>query len=221
MIGTDPGTATAPPALTIYYDGACPLCRVKIAHYRRQQGADALRFVDVAETTACGPGLSHAQALARFHVRDAEGRPLSGAAAFVGLWQHLPRWRRLGRVAAWPPVPALLELGYRAFLPLRPALSRRLRVSVEIPYICCLPLLVGDKHYPRSAGEACVEAPLVVLPGWEVALPPTLLAGYPLPSDRHAVGISVQFSKSAPYGPAIAQLRGHEVQAPTQQPEAR
>jgi predicted DCC family thiol-disulfide oxidoreductase YuxK len=126
VIRTDPGTATAPLALTVYYDGACPLCRVEIAHYRRQQGADAIRFVDVADPTACGPGLSHEQALARFHVRDAEGQLLSGAAAFVGLWQHLPRWRWLGRVAALPPVLALLELGYRAFLPLRPALSRRL-----------------------------------------------------------------------------------------------
>jgi predicted DCC family thiol-disulfide oxidoreductase YuxK len=71
VIGTDPGMATTPAALTVYYDGACPLCRVEIAHYRRQQGADALRFVDVAEPAACGPGLSHAQALAHFHVRDA------------------------------------------------------------------------------------------------------------------------------------------------------
>jgi len=125
VTGKEPRNATALPALTVYYDGACPLCRVEIAHYRRQQGADVLCFVDVAEPTACGPGLSHAQALARFHVRDAEGRLLSGAAAFVGLWQHLPRWRWLGRVAAWPPVLALLELGYRAFLPLRPTLSRR------------------------------------------------------------------------------------------------
>lgn len=126
VMSTAPGTASAPPSLTVYYDGTCPLCRLEIAHYRRQQGADALRFVNVAEPTACSPGLSHAQALARFHVRDAQGRLLSGAAAFVGLWQHLPRWRWLGRVAAWAPALALLELGYRAFLPLRPALSRRL-----------------------------------------------------------------------------------------------
>ena len=126
VIGTDPGTATVPPALTVYYDGACPLCSVEIAHYRRQQGADTLCFVNVAEPTACGPDLGHAQALARFHMRNAEGQLLSGAAAFVCLWQHMPRWRWLGRVAALPPVLALLELGYRAFLPLRPVLSRRL-----------------------------------------------------------------------------------------------
>lgn len=117
------GTA---PALTVYYDGACPLCRVEIAHYRRQQGADALRFVDVAGPAACGPDLSREQALARFHVRDADGRLLSGAAAFVSIWARLPRWRWGARIAALPPVLALLELGYRAFLPIRPALSRRL-----------------------------------------------------------------------------------------------
>jgi predicted DCC family thiol-disulfide oxidoreductase YuxK len=123
---TEPGPAAAPPALTVYFDGACPLCWAEIAHYRNQRGAEALCFVDVAQPAPCGPGLSREAALARFHVRDAEGRLLSGAAAFVGLWQRLPRWRWFARLAALPPVLALLEFGYRAFLPLRPALSRRL-----------------------------------------------------------------------------------------------
>lgn len=35
------------------------------------------------------------------------------------------------------------------------------------------------------------------------------------------MGVSVQFSKRAPYRPAIAQLRRHELDATTEQPEAR
>jgi predicted DCC family thiol-disulfide oxidoreductase YuxK len=120
------GQPAADPSLTVYYDGACPLCRAEIAHYRGQRGAAALHFVDVAAGGACGADLTPAQALARFHVRDANGRLASGAAGFVAIWQRLPGWRWAARLAALPGVTPLLEAGYRAFLPLRPALSRRL-----------------------------------------------------------------------------------------------
>ena len=50
--------------------------------------------------------LSRQQALARFHVRRADGRLVSGAAAFVSLWQQLPRWRWAARLAGLPGVDA-------------------------------------------------------------------------------------------------------------------
>ena len=63
----------------------------------------------------------------RFHVRDAQGRLLSGGAAFARLWRALPGWRVVGWLTAWPPMSWLLELAYRAFLPLRPRLQRLVR----------------------------------------------------------------------------------------------
>jgi predicted DCC family thiol-disulfide oxidoreductase YuxK len=114
------------PELTVYYDGACPLCRAEIGHYRRCDGAERVAFVDVA-TQEPGDGLSRGQALARFHVREADGRLLSGAAAFARLWARLPRWRWLGRLVAAPLLLPLAELVYRASLPLRPRLARLLR----------------------------------------------------------------------------------------------
>ncbi len=109
--------------ITVYFDGACPLCRAEIDHYRRCRGAQAVRFVDVS-TTAPEPDLSCAAALARFHVRDAEGRLHSGAAAFARLWLALPGWRWLGRLAGTRLVLPLAERAYRGFLPLRPHLAR-------------------------------------------------------------------------------------------------
>ncbi|HWT08682.1 MAG TPA: hypothetical protein VN329_05925 [Roseomonas sp.] len=94
MISTDPRTARVPPAHAVHHEGAWPPGGVGIAHDRRQQGSDALRFVKVAEPTACATDLGHAKALAHGHVRDAEGRLPSGASAFLGLRQHLPRRSR-------------------------------------------------------------------------------------------------------------------------------
>ena len=115
-----------PAELTVYYDGACTLCRAEIAHYKKQDGAEAISFVDVcaAEPGALGADLGREAALARFHVREPDGRLTSGAAGFARVWQVLPRWRWAARVARLPGVLLVLEGLYRAFLPLRPSVSR-------------------------------------------------------------------------------------------------
>lgn len=118
---------SARPELTVYYDGACPLCRAEIDHYRRCRGAEAVAFVDFSvrgAPAALGPDLTCEAALARFHVREVDGRLLSGAEAFARLWRVLPGWRWLGRLVATPLVLSLAEAAYRAFLPLRPRLAR-------------------------------------------------------------------------------------------------
>jgi predicted DCC family thiol-disulfide oxidoreductase YuxK len=107
---------------TVYYDGACPICTREIGLYRRCAGAERVDWVDVAARdagSAAAPDLPRADALARFHVRGPDGALVSGAAAFATLWRALPAWRWLGRLAAVPPVTAVLELCYRAFLVVR------------------------------------------------------------------------------------------------------
>lgn len=108
-------------ALTVYYDGACPVCRHEIALYQRQPGAERCAWVDVSAgaSDAIAGDLRRADALARMHVRRADGRLVDGAAAFIALWQALPATRWLGRIAGVPPLPWLLELGYRGFLRVR------------------------------------------------------------------------------------------------------
>ena len=113
------------PALTVYYDGAYPLCRAEIGHYRAQEGAGAICFLDASTQTSDLPiGLTREQALARFHVRLSDGRIASGAQGFVEIWKTLPRWHWAARLAGLPGVPPLLEVVYRLFLPIRPYLSK-------------------------------------------------------------------------------------------------
>jgi predicted DCC family thiol-disulfide oxidoreductase YuxK len=111
--------------LTVYYDGACPLCRAEISHYQSLDGADAICFRNVASADVELPDqLTREAALARFHISRADGTLVSGAEAFVTLWESLPQWRFLARLARLPGVLTLLEIGYRGTLIIRPTLSR-------------------------------------------------------------------------------------------------
>ena len=122
---TDPDPGASAPPLTVLYDGACPLCRREIGVYRDLQPSAPVRFADVSDAAQpLPPGTTREQLLARFHVRDADGRLLSGAQAFLALWETLPGWRWLARVGRVPGAAWAMERVYRLFLRVRPALQR-------------------------------------------------------------------------------------------------
>ena len=116
--------------MQVFYDGGCPVCSREIAFYRRRRGTDAFEWVDVhCAENSLGPGLSREAALARLHVRLADGTLLSGAAAFAAMWRSMPGMRWLGRALQVPPFGALAEVGYRVFLRVRGAWRRPEEVS--------------------------------------------------------------------------------------------
>ncbi|MGI9521780.1 MAG: thiol-disulfide oxidoreductase DCC family protein [Hyphomicrobiaceae bacterium] len=112
-------------SLTVFYDGACPLCTAEISVYRNSPGADKLEFKDVSAHTSdlVAPDLDKVHALKRFHVRLTNGRLVSGAAGFGHLWLALPAWRWLGRIVLLPVILQATELVYRCFLIVRPTLQ--------------------------------------------------------------------------------------------------
>lgn len=128
VFAAGPFNGKAPPylqamgQLTVWFDGACPLCRREIALMQRLDKRGAIDFVDVAAPDGVCP-LDRAELLARFHAREND-RMLSGAAAFAAMWRAIPALRPLGLAARLPGVLPLLELGYRAFLKVRPLLQR-------------------------------------------------------------------------------------------------
>jgi predicted DCC family thiol-disulfide oxidoreductase YuxK len=124
----DPAAEDGAPALTVLYDGACPLCRREISLYRGLQPlgqAAPLCFADVSDAALpLPPGTTQAQLLARFHVRLRNGELLSGAQAFLALWAALPGWRWLALAGRLPGAAWLMERSYRRFLRWRPLLQR-------------------------------------------------------------------------------------------------
>jgi predicted DCC family thiol-disulfide oxidoreductase YuxK len=115
----------APAPLTLWYDGACPLCRQEIALMRRLDRARRIEFVDVsADGVACPR--DRTLLLARLHARE-DGVLLDGAAAFAAMWRAIPLLRPLGLLARIPVVLSALEWAYVRFLRVRPALQRMMR----------------------------------------------------------------------------------------------
>jgi predicted DCC family thiol-disulfide oxidoreductase YuxK len=109
--------------VTVWYDGACPLCIREIALMRRLDKRRAINFVDVApEDSACP--IDRALLLARFHAQETGGPVLSGAAAFAAMWRAIPVLRPIGLLARNRLVLAVLERAYLAFLKIRPRLQR-------------------------------------------------------------------------------------------------
>lgn len=110
--------------LTVYFDGGCPLCLREIAFYRKRMDASTVDWVDVSSASDPAPDLSRANAMGRFHVRLSGGRLVSGARAFTALWRATPGFRTAGKLLGRRPAVDVLELGYRLFLRIRPALQR-------------------------------------------------------------------------------------------------
>jgi len=114
-----------PSPTTVLYDGSCPICCREISHYKTMDSVGAICWVDVSAPTFVGPpGQSRDVLMQRFHVIKSSGELVCGAAAFVHLWEQLPRWRGLAKLAQIPFVLNVLEFGYTKFLVVRPKLQR-------------------------------------------------------------------------------------------------
>lgn len=113
--------------LTVYYDGACPLCSREINHYRQKDTAGRLRLVDIAAPgfDAGAAGLDPVAVNKFLHVRLPDGALVTGLLAFTAIWDVLPGFGLLARAARLPLINPLLRAGYRVFAALRPYLPKR------------------------------------------------------------------------------------------------
>jgi predicted DCC family thiol-disulfide oxidoreductase YuxK len=120
-------------AVTVFFDGQCPLCTREIGFYQQQEGSRAINWVDVAKVNLSDlpPGLTQESALSRFHVVTAKGTLVSGGEAFSSLWLSLPKFNWVGQLFQITLLATILEVVYKIFLPCRPLLQRFLRQTLR------------------------------------------------------------------------------------------
>jgi predicted DCC family thiol-disulfide oxidoreductase YuxK len=110
--------------LTLFVDGACPLCAREIRWLERKAQPSRLQLVDIsaADFSTDGLGVSLDQLRARLHARSASGDWLTGLDATY--WS----WRAAGHgfwaaPLGWRPLRPLLLLAYWLFSLARPHLD--------------------------------------------------------------------------------------------------
>jgi predicted DCC family thiol-disulfide oxidoreductase YuxK len=115
------------PQVTVFYDGACPLCAKEISFYRQRDPSGALHFVDISLEDSLNVlathGLSFDAAMQELHVvRD--GKLFKGVDAFTQIWDALPAFKWLAAASRFKPFQALLKFAYGRFATHRAAVSK-------------------------------------------------------------------------------------------------
>ncbi len=113
--------------LRVYFDGLCILCSREIDHYRHQRGADQIDFIDICslDFDAKSENLDPYQIHKVMHAKLPDGTLATRVQAFIEIWNRLPRYQALGKIAKLPFVNKVLELGYSGFVRIRPLLPRK------------------------------------------------------------------------------------------------
>jgi len=97
-----------PSPTTILYDGSHPIFSPELSDLKTVDSVCEICWVDVFALTFLGPpGPSKNVLMQRFHVVEPNGEMASGVAAFVHLWEQLPRCRGLAR---WARIPFVLNV---------------------------------------------------------------------------------------------------------------
>ena len=115
------------PTITLFFDGACPLCSREAKVYRQRLPPATLGLVDIAASDfrAADFGLDAKAVHATIHAKLADGTVLTGIDAFAAIWRQIPRMRPLAALTGVPVVRQAMQLGYAAFAKVRPRLPGR------------------------------------------------------------------------------------------------
>jgi len=99
---------------TLYYDGACPVCRAEVDKLNRLTGG-RLNLEDIHELGDTEAGLDKNRLLSRLHLKTADGRWITGLTANIRAWHHTP-FRYLWRMLDWPLINRVSHPCYELWL---------------------------------------------------------------------------------------------------------
>lgn len=120
----------------IYFDGLCLACSTEINHYRKLPGSESFEFIDIThpDFKPESHGIDPHQAHKLMHVRDPQGQLHQGVDAFRAIWHELPKYQFLYNLSGKKSVRVLMELGYWAFVYIRPFLPRKKSDCANSPF---------------------------------------------------------------------------------------
>jgi predicted DCC family thiol-disulfide oxidoreductase YuxK len=101
---------------SVYYNGACPVCRTEMNHYARRCKAAAapVTFIDssIQYDALLEYGLRAEHLERRVYLKSANGQVLSGVAALASLWAQTPGYGWLSRLVSLPLLRPVAEALY-------------------------------------------------------------------------------------------------------------
>ena len=113
--------------IKIYYDGLCYVCSKEMLHYSKMKESKNFEFIDITSPDfKCKEhGLDENLVHKSMHVKNLDGVVQTGIDAFIVIWNHIPQYTWLSKLAKWPIVNPIFKLGYCGFAALRPYLPKR------------------------------------------------------------------------------------------------
>ena len=113
--------------IKVYFDGLCKVCSIEIEHYQKQVGAENLDFINICSNhfDAVKEDVNPIDVHKIMHVRRADGSLAIKVDAFIEIWNALPKYKRLARLAEIRILRRALDAGYSFFTVVRPWLPRK------------------------------------------------------------------------------------------------
>ena len=111
----------------VFFDGGCLVCSSEIEFYRRKKGAELIEWIDIQSGAfdADAEGVDRNEINRVFHVKDEQGRWITGVDAFIEIWNRIPSLNLLAISAKLPGSRMLMKIGYSVFVKIRPYLPRK------------------------------------------------------------------------------------------------
>ena len=103
--------------VTMYFDGACPLCQREVALLKRLDKAKNVKWQDISKDIGdlVNDGISFEEAMQQLHARDKNNQLQKGVDAFITVWRELPYFRILAFLGSLPGIKWLAAVSYAVF----------------------------------------------------------------------------------------------------------
>ncbi|AMO58054.1 thiol-disulfide oxidoreductase DCC family protein [Endozoicomonas montiporae] len=107
--------------ITVYFDGACPLCVREVSRWRNASFSCEVEWFDITgqEQALNERGIDPRQAMLQLHTQTSDGNTFVSIDSYALLLEQLPRWRWLGKLMALPVIKPVLRWSYDGLTILR------------------------------------------------------------------------------------------------------